>query len=69
MASAGRQAWKPPAGYSLVAMASLAESKGPLPFAAVILQRRPVRKLVIVIRGTQTPDEWADDFRRVRAEG
>lgn len=59
--------WKPPSGYSLVAMAKLQGPtlKDSLPFAAVILQRGYVRKLVIVIRGSQTKRDWAADFRHV----
>lgn len=54
-------------------MAKLSEKTGSLPFAAVILQRGAHRhsggrKLAIVIRGTQTADEWAADFRCAAAE-
>lgn len=63
------QPWTPPAGYRLAAMATVQEPGFivSLPFSAVIVRRarrHEPRKLVIVIRGTQTAQEWAIDYRR-----
>ncbi|KAL4425099.1 hypothetical protein ABPG77_010413 [Micractinium sp. CCAP 211/92] len=61
-ALAGDSEWDAPAGWELVSMLNITEPGGQeAPFAAVILNEE-ASKLVVALRGTMLPGEWALDF-------
>jgi len=61
--SASGQPWQPPSGYELVSMLNVTLPGGgePVPLAAVLLNEER-EQLVVIVRGTMSPQEWAVDF-------
>lgn len=61
-ALAGAGEWAPPVGWELIAMLHITEPGGQVaPFAAVTLNEE-ASQLVVALRGTMLPGEWALDF-------
>lgn len=61
-ALAGAGEWAPPAGWDLVSMLNITEPDGQqAPFGAILLDEE-ASQLVVALRGTMLPGEWALDF-------
>lgn len=61
-ALAGDAEWSAPAGWELVSMLNITEpGDQEAPFAAIILNEE-ASQLVVALRGTMLPGEWALDF-------